>query len=61
VARRQVDDQPADPARTHRGELGGDDFDVPVRQERCLWVQLAETVLREITEIQAQDLLVYAG
>src|SRR5436190_6528689 len=55
MARRQVDDQPPDLTPAHCGELGGDDFDVPARQERRLRVELGETALGEITEIQAQQ------
>src|SRR5690348_9297435 len=38
MARRQIDDQPADLALADLSELGGDDLDVPVRQERRLRV-----------------------
>ena len=55
MAGRQVDDQPPDLARTHCSELGGDHFEVPVGQEPCLWVELGETALGEITEIRAQQ------
>jgi hypothetical protein len=61
MAGRQVDDQPADLALPHGGELGGDDFDVPVRQERRLRVELIETELSEVTEVRAQDRVVLAG
>src|SRR5437660_10680016 len=61
MAGRQVDDQPSDLAVAHGGELGGDDFDVPARQERCLRVELAETALGEITEIRAQDRIEFPG
>ena len=42
MARRQADDQPADPARAHRGELGGDQLDMPVHRERGARIELAK-------------------
>jgi hypothetical protein len=55
MARRQVDDQAADLALAHRGELGGDDFDVPVGQERRLRVQIVKAASGKGGEILPQQ------
>ena len=54
MARRQVDDQPPDLALPHRSELGGDDFDVPVHRECCLWVQIVKAAHGEGGKVLAQ-------
>ena len=61
MARRQVNDQPPDLTFAHGHKLGGDDLDVPVWQERRLRVQLRETALGEITEIRAQDCVIFVA
>ena len=61
MAGRQVDNQPTDPALTHRGKLGGDDLDVPVHQECRLRVELVETALGKKPEVRAQDRLIFGG
>ena len=54
IARRHIDNQPADFARTHCGQLCRDDLDVPVHRERHERVERAKTALREGSEIQPQ-------
>jgi hypothetical protein len=61
MAGRQVDDQAPDLALAHRGELGGDDFDVPIWQERRLRVELIETALGKETEVRAQHRLKFGS
>ena len=61
MARRQVDDQPPDLALADGGQLRRDHLEMPVHQERRLRVELAETALSEITEIRAQDRMIFGG
>src|SRR5205823_970941 len=45
MPRWQVDDQPPDRALPHRGQLGGDNFEVPVCRKRRLRVEFGKTAL----------------
>jgi hypothetical protein len=45
------DQQPADAARAHRGELRRDQLDLPVRRERGARIELAEGAQREAREV----------
>src|SRR6516162_6620585 len=55
MARRHVDDQSADPALAHRGELPGHELEVPVRRKRDARVELAKRARRKTREIVAQQ------
>ena len=59
MARRQVDDQPTDLAFPHRGQLGGDDLEMPVVSERRLRIELGKAALREKPEIRPKDRIVF--
>jgi hypothetical protein len=59
VPRRQVDDEPPDPAVAHCDELGGDDFDMPAHRKAGARVQLAETALRKADKIAPQQRAVF--
>jgi hypothetical protein len=50
MARRQVDEQPADAARAHRDELGRDQLDMPVHREQGARIELAKGAPREAEE-----------
>jgi len=41
---RQIDDQPADLALAHRGQLGGDDLDMPIHRQLGLRIEVMEAV-----------------
>jgi hypothetical protein len=58
VTRRQVNNQPPDPAFAHRGQFGGDDLKVPVHRELGLRVQIVEAARREGRKILPQEDLV---
>ena len=60
MARRQVDDQPSDPAFTNRGQIGGDDIEVPVCRKRRLGIELGKTALSEKPEVRPKDRVVFA-
>ena len=53
MARRQVDEQPADPAVVHGRELGRDQLDIPVHRKERARVELAEG-----THGKARDVMV---
>ena len=55
VARRHVDDQPADPAVEHRGQFRRDDLDMPAKRECSPRVELGKCALREAREIALQQ------
>ena len=55
MARRQVGDQPADPAVAHRAELCGDRLEMPVHRELGPRVELAKGAQREGGEIRPQQ------
>jgi len=55
VARRHVDDQPADPAVEHRGQFRRDDLDMPAKRECSPRVELGKRALREAHEIALQQ------
>jgi hypothetical protein len=42
MPRRQVDCEAPDPAFPHRGQLGGDNFEVPVRRQARPAVEILE-------------------
>ena len=58
MAGRQVDDQPPDLALPHRGQLGGDDLEMPVHRELGLRVEVVEAARREAGEVLPQQDLV---
>ena len=58
VAGRQVDDQPPDVPLAHRGQLRGDDFEMPIHGELGLRVEVSETAVSEAGKILPQDGLV---
>jgi hypothetical protein len=58
VPRRQIDDQPPDPAATHLHQLGGDDLDMPVHRQLGLRIELMETARDEGREVLSQQGLV---
>src|SRR6266446_1275553 len=51
MARRQADDQPADPAGMHRRELRRDQLDMPVHQEWGARVELTERARRKARKV----------
>src|SRR5207237_4577710 len=53
MARRQVDNQPP-----HRGQLGGDDFEMPVRRQAGLRVEVLEAAPGEGRQVVSQQDLV---
>ena len=55
---RFIDDQPPDLAIPHRGQLGGDDFEVPVDRELGLRIELLEAASGEGGEVVPQQDLV---
>src|SRR6516162_1687308 len=55
MARRHADDQSADPALAHRGELPGHQLEVPVRRKRDARVELAKSARRKAREVVAQQ------
>jgi hypothetical protein len=59
MPRWQVDDQPPDRALPHRGQLGGDNFEVPVCRKRRLRVEFGKTALSEKIEIRPKDRIVF--
>ena len=59
MARRQVDDQSPDLAFPHRGQLGGDDLEMPVVSERRLRIELGKAALREKPEIRPKHRIVF--
>src|SRR5205085_7484008 len=62
MARRQVDDQPPDLALAHRVQLGGEDFEVPVRRQLGLRVELLKAASGEGGKvIPQQDLVLGRG
>src|SRR5207248_3146462 len=58
VAGRQVDDQSPDPAFPNGGQLGGDDFEVPVRRQTGVRVKVLEAASGEGGEVVPQQELV---
>ena len=60
MARRQVDDQPPDPALPDRGQLGGDDLQVPVERQLGLRVEIVEAARGEGGEVLPQQGVVLA-
>src|SRR5271169_5471774 len=58
MAGRQIDDQPADLSFPHGGQLGGDDFEVPVRCQAGLRVEVLEAAPSEGGEVVSQQDLV---
>ena len=58
VTRRQVDDQPPDPALPHGGQLGGDDLEVPVGRQAGLGVEVLEAAPGEGRQVVPQQELV---
>ena len=60
VARRHIDDHPADPAAPHRLKLGRGHLEMPVQHERGAKVERVATVLRKAGKIGAQQRLVLA-
>src|SRR6516162_1852410 len=42
MTRWQVDNQPPHPAFPHRGQLGGDDLEMPIHRELGLWIEVVE-------------------
>src|SRR5215468_3188765 len=55
MPRRQVDDQPADLAFPHRGQLRGDDLEMPVHRELSLWIEILEAASCEGHEVVPQQ------
>src|SRR5690349_15996002 len=55
MARWEVDDQPSDPAFPHRGQLGGDDLEMPIDRELSLRVEVMKATRRETAEILPQQ------
>ena len=55
MARRNVDDQPSDPALARGLKFGGEQLDVPVGQKREPAVQFGEAARQERIEIRAHD------
>jgi hypothetical protein len=51
MARRQIDEQPADPAVVHGRELGRDQLDVPVHRKERARVQLAKGAQCETRQV----------
>ena len=49
----QIDDQPLDLAFPHRGELGGDDLEVPAHRQLGLRVEVVETACGEQRKVVA--------
>jgi hypothetical protein len=47
MTRWEVDDQPADPALAHRGQLGGDDLQMPIDCQAGLRVEVLEAASGE--------------
>ena len=58
MAGRQVDDQPPDLALPHRGELGGDDLEMPVHRQLGLRVEVLEAARGKGGEVVPQQELV---
>jgi hypothetical protein len=58
MAGRQIDDQPLDLALTHRGQLGGDDLDMPIHRELGLRVEVIKAARDKAAEILPQQGLV---
>src|SRR6267154_5911794 len=58
MPRRQVDDQSADLAFAYGGQLGGDDFEVPVHRQGGLRVEILEAAAGERREVMPQQELV---
>ena len=58
MPRRQVDDQSADLAFAYGGQLGGDDFEVPVHRQGGLRVEILEAASGESREVMPQQELV---
>src|SRR5215831_21225443 len=55
MPRRQVDDQPPDLAFPHRGQLRGDDLEMPVHRELSLWIEILEAASCEGHEVVPQQ------
>src|SRR5207249_888375 len=55
MAWRQVDDQPPDLAFPHRGQLGGDDLEMPVHCQLGLRVEVLEAPSGEGGEVVPQQ------
>ena len=51
----QVDDQPPDLAFPHRGQLGGDDLEMPVHRQLDLRVEVLEAARGEADEVLPQQ------
>jgi len=58
MTRWQVDDQPPDLALPHRGQLGGDDFQVPVHCQLGLRIEFVEAARDKGGEVLAQQSLI---
>jgi hypothetical protein len=58
MARRQVDNQPLDPAFPHGVQLGGDDLEVPVHRQAGLRVEILEAASGEGRQVAVQQELV---
>jgi hypothetical protein len=52
---RLIDDQPPDRAVEHRGQLCGDDFDMPAEREQGARVELAKTAPRKARKVATQQ------
>src|SRR6201984_2183387 len=62
MARRQIDDQSSDLALAHRGQLGGNDLEMPVHRQVGLRVESVKAAHREGREIvPQQDLVLSPG
>src|SRR5215472_2345113 len=55
MARRQADDQPPDMPLAHRGQLGRDELEMPVRRKRSARVQLTESASGKARKIVPQQ------
>jgi hypothetical protein len=58
MARRQIDDQPADLSLEHCRQFRGDDLEMPAEQKRCLRVQLGKCPARKAREIAPQQIVI---
>src|SRR5215471_14061999 len=58
MARRQVDNKPPDPAFPDRGQLGGDDFEMPVHRQAGLRVEILKAASGESRQVVPQQDLV---
>ena len=51
MARRQVDEEPADAASAYRGKLSGDQLDMPVHREEGARIELAKGAQRKARQV----------